>query len=379
MYRIFYAEKDTTLYERFTEKNAGIDQILELTKNASGSRVDGKIRGETFNSRILIDFGSELNVLKSAIDNGSIPPIGNSLNSASAYLSLKSSDASDLLQKYTLEAFPISQSWSNGQGYAHDLPQSTNGASWYYRDSADQATYWATGSGVSNWFPGVTNNIGGGVWITGSTYHASESFDNQIPDIRMDVTDIVKHWVDGDIPNYGFIVKRTNLDEKSGDSAGSIKFFGRESHTVFIPKLEITWDDSAITTDLSEITDELIIPYFKNIKSKYRTSEIARFRIGVRSEFPTRTYSTASFYLGDQILPVSSSYAVHDYETNEIIIPFTNNWALSHTKISSDSNGNYIDLRMDAFLPERYYKILLKCERSNDIRIFDEFYFKVVS
>ena len=62
MYRIFYAERDTTLYERFPELNSGIDQILELTKNASGSRVDDLVRGETFNTRILIDFGSELTV-----------------------------------------------------------------------------------------------------------------------------------------------------------------------------------------------------------------------------------------------------------------------------------------------------------------------------
>ena len=82
MYRIFYAEKDTTLYERFPDRNAGIDQILELTKNASGSLVDGKVRGETFNTRILIDFGSEITTLKSAIASGKVPPIGNSENSA---------------------------------------------------------------------------------------------------------------------------------------------------------------------------------------------------------------------------------------------------------------------------------------------------------
>ena len=44
MYRIYYAEKDTTLYERFPEQNTGIDEILELTKNASGSKIEGKIR-----------------------------------------------------------------------------------------------------------------------------------------------------------------------------------------------------------------------------------------------------------------------------------------------------------------------------------------------
>ncbi len=379
MYRIFYAERDTTLYERFPELNSGIDQILELTKNVSGSRVEGIIRGETFNTRILLDFGSELTVLKNAITDGTIPPIGNLYPSASVFLTLRSSDATDLLQQYTLKAFPVSESWNNGQGYAHDIPQSSIGASWYFRDSKDLATYWNSGSAHSKGnSSGVTRQLGGGAWITGSTYESSQSFQNQIPDIRMNVTDIVKHWVDEDIDNNGFIIKRSETDEISGDLAGSIKFFGRESHTIFVPKLEVAWDDHT-TGSLSEISDELIIPYFKNIKSEYRTSEIARFRIGVRSEFPTRTYSTASFYIGNDILPVSSSYGIFDYETNEPIIPFDTSWGKSRTKINSDDTGNYFDLRMDAFLPERYYKIILKCERSTDIRMFDEFYFKVVS
>ena len=38
MYRIFYAERDTTLREAHSEQNTGIDEILELTKVASGSR-----------------------------------------------------------------------------------------------------------------------------------------------------------------------------------------------------------------------------------------------------------------------------------------------------------------------------------------------------
>ena len=32
MIRIYYAEKDTTLYEKYPTQNTGIDQILELTK-----------------------------------------------------------------------------------------------------------------------------------------------------------------------------------------------------------------------------------------------------------------------------------------------------------------------------------------------------------
>ena len=63
MNRIYYAERDTTLVERHPEQNTGVDEILELTKDTSGSRAfengsDLGIQSKTFNSRILIDFGS---------------------------------------------------------------------------------------------------------------------------------------------------------------------------------------------------------------------------------------------------------------------------------------------------------------------------------
>ena len=75
MYRIFYAERDTTLYERYPKQNTGIDQILELTKVASGSKLNGIIQSKTYNSRFIIDFGTELTTLSSSIVNGDIPDV----------------------------------------------------------------------------------------------------------------------------------------------------------------------------------------------------------------------------------------------------------------------------------------------------------------
>ena len=53
-------------------------------------------------------------------------------------------------------------------------------------------------------------------------------------------------------------------------------------------------------------------------------------------------------------------------------------WGASKTKISNDANGSFFDLRMDSFLPERFYKIRLTCRRSYDTQTFDDFHFKVV-
>ena len=315
MYRIFYAERDTTIYERYPKQNTGIDQILELTKIASGSKLNGIIQNNTYNSRFLIDFGSGINTISSSILAGDIPDIvlGHPA-SASAYLVLRAADATDLLHSYTIKAYPVSQ-----------------------------------------------------------------SFTNESPDIRMNVTDIVQHWLSGSIDNNGFMIKRTTSDETSGEVMGKLQFFGRETHTIFQPRLEILWDNTTSGSEAlaTEITGDTIVPYVKNIKSEYRTSEIAKFRVGVRPEFPTKTYQTASFYLTGERLPTSSYYSILDSVTNETIMPFD----ITGSRIDHDANGSFFKLRMDSFMPERYYKIMLKVERDggDDIQTFDDFYFKVVN
>ena len=384
MYRIFYAERDTTLYEKYPKQNTGIDQILEITKIVSGSRLNGAIQANTYNTRVLIDFGAEITKLATAQSNGEIPAWNNSNStSASAYLRLHAAEATDLLHTYSIKAFPVSESWQNGNGSFGDEPINKVGASWYYRSGdggGSDYIAWLTGSAHSNGQMGTTEkDNGGGTWITGSQFEASQSFQNESPDLRINVTDIVKLWTDGGITNNGFIIKRPYTDEISGENLGSLKFFGRETHTIYVPKLEVCWDDKTSTGTKSEISSDTYIPYIKNIKSEYRTTEIAKFRIGVRPEFPTRSYSTASFYLTGERLPVSSSYSILDSVTNETVIPFTNVFSDSKTKISDDSNGSFFKLRMDSFMPERYYKIMLKCERADDVQTFDDFYFKVVN
>ena len=266
-----------------------------------------------------------------------------------------------------------------------DSPIQKYGTSWYYRSSDDIADQWKTGSAHSVGQMGSTETlIGGGTWITGSGYEASQSFQNESPDLKIDVTDIVSKWADDSLTNNGFIVKRPHTDEISGEVLGKLQFFGRESHTIYVPRLEVCWDDSSMATSAG-ISSKTYIPYIKNIKSEYRTSDIARFYIGCRPEFPSKTYSTSSFYMTNDRLPISSSYEIIDSVTNDIIIQDETEWGNSTTKISNyeqDANPaddvNFFDLRMDSFMPERYYKIKLTCRRSNDTQTFDDFYFKVV-
>lgn len=380
MYHLYYPERDTTIYERYPEKNTGIDPILDLIKHASGSLFERQIQGANYNSRFLLDFGSQITAIRNAIAAGDIPPIGpKSQNSASVYLNIRAAQATDLPIDYTIYAFPISESWTNGNGRFDNVPDISNGASWYYRDNNNQATFWKTGSAHSKNDFSNTTTLGGGTWITGSGYEASQSFTYEEPDVRMDVTNIVKRWVDGTIPSHGFIIKRSRADENSYDVLGTINFYGLDTHTIYIPRLEVAWNDSVLTGtgSKSEISDSIFIPYITNIRNEYRETERAIFRIGARPEFPTKTYATSSNYLIDYRLPTSSYYSIQDAVTMETIIPFDTD----ATQISCDDKGSFFKLRLNTFQPERYYKIVLKVERDggDDVQVFSEgFYFKVV-
>ena len=66
--------------------------------------------------------------------------------------------------------------------------------------------------------------------------YASQSFEYETDDMRMDVTPIVNKWLDETYPNEGFIIKRSgsigntdeNTDEGSQDRLGDFKFFSRQ-------------------------------------------------------------------------------------------------------------------------------------------------------
>ena len=391
MYRIYYAERDTTLYEKYSERNTGVDEILELSKIVSGTRAfegdtDLGVQANTYNTRILLDFGSEITALSQSVVSGDIPSLSNGhITSASIFLNLHATEATDLLQSYDIKVYPVSESWDNGRGTFSDAPEARIGSSWKYKSGDAKALSgisWNTSSAHSgNTSPGTTVAEGGGSWTTGSGFEASQSFQNQSPDIRINVTDIVQKWLDESTSNNGFIIKRPYADEIDGENRGTIKFFGRESHTIFVPRLEVCWDD-VVNTDGSattQVTSNTYVPYFKNVKAEYRTSEIARFRLGVRPEFPTKSYTTSSFYLTTDRLPNSSSYEVIDTITNDVIIKDEKLFSDSTTRIAYDASGNYFDLRMDSFMPERYYKIKLTCRRTYDTQTFDDFYFKVVN
>ena len=116
VYRIF-PENDTFIYTEDIQGNAGRDEVLEL----GGYPVAGV--GQT--SRMLFKF----NTLE--VQNAINSKVGQSSFNANLHVSLAS--GYELPHSYTIEAYPLVDSWVNGVGKFGDMPTDKSGASWIYR------------------------------------------------------------------------------------------------------------------------------------------------------------------------------------------------------------------------------------------------------
>ena len=347
MHYFEYAEKDTTLYSRSGSQNTGRDEILEVTKDVSAAGGVGGI------SRVLIKF--DTTYISSSIAKSLIP----SSSYTKFYLNLKDANSRGLNVNQILYSYPVSQSWDSGFGRADDFPPIDDGASYFYRDNGTTRTQW-TGS--------ITGS--GGVWY--EQYKASQSFNNEPSDVRMDVTNIVWRWIHGDIPKDGFIVKRsgsigntdTTQDEGSSKALGTFSFFSRETHTIYQPTLEAVWDDSKwVTGSLEYLTPtelEDVVLHPRSYRDSYKEDSKVKLRIVGRPLYPEKTFSaTAGYSTGyntAKMLPSGSTfYQVVDAYTDDIVIPYG-----SGSLVSCDSTGNYFNLDMKSLLADRFYRIEYK-------------------
>lgn len=387
MIKTLYAERDATIYERTESLNTGLDPILELSHELVGS-------SSRYNSRILLKF--DMDGLKSDVDNGKIS------QNAKYYLSLKTVEAREIPQEYTIYAYPISGSWTNGTGKYTNTPIITDGVSWKYRKSKISGIEWDippvtasyewdevsdTWVGLNDFWSNPTANVtssyftreGGGTWWDYDYLECTQSFSFQTSDVYMDVTQIINKWITGSgrFENDGMLLKFSNDIESSIDTVRSLKFFGTDSNTIYVPRLHVVWDDSSFSTgSLTQVSDENLVINLK-IKKAYSETEKAKIRIYANSRYPQKTYTTQSYYIQNYYLPSSSYYEIRDAHTDEVILPFHK----TGSKISCDSDGNYFYLWMDSFQPERYYRILIKTETDggNTVQIFDNnYYFKVI-
>lgn len=310
-------------------------------------------------------------------------------------LNLKACGLRNLPLDYTIYAYPISQSWQNGNGrYADD--GSDYGISWNYREYLNNKSWYGSENvGIypqvdylknSNYASASWQNQGGTwyysvpasysdkpKWIcTSSAFPSlqntslicSQSFSyGQQSDIKMDITQIVRSWLCGCIPNEGLILLTSfEIDTPPlQNTNGLLQFFGKETNTIYSPYIDIAWDDSVFNTgSLSPVTGSIenliTLNYLKN---SYKVGSVPKIFVFARDRYPLKQFNKAyqqPSAITPKYLPAESYYMIKDAESEEVLIDFG-----EYNKLSCDaSKGNYFVLNTEGLPQERYLKIIIK-------------------
>lgn len=343
MYYFITASKDASIYLQQPTQNTGLDEILEVSKTYYGNLKDV--------AHSLIKFNTT--ELSNSITSGDV-------TMSSAELILRECESNEIPLDYTIYAYQVSQSWDMGIGTRFD-EITTDGVSWNKRTTTDN---WL-GNGFASGTTGSFNGKGG-TWYTGSA--ASQSFNYQSSDIKMNVFDSMDNWLSGSIPNEGWILKHSSAVENDTDDYGQLKFFSKETNTIYQPKVRIGWDDSSFATgSLTELTADDIHVTFKRLKTRYKRGSKPEIRVFGREKYPLKTYTNQYSYTDVKYLPSTTYYQVKDVITDEVIVPFGN-----YTKVSCDSNGNYFKLNLTNWEYNRDYYIEIKVERDGVIEYFED-------
>ena len=343
--------------ESFKDQNFGRDQILEVKKEFYNSSFN-------YPTRALVNFsGTEFTELSKSVSDGTIP------SDAKYYLRLYEAEGNAELNdtSYRLAIQPISQSWKEGSGKFGDNPKNTDGCSWENRTNpiGGTATAWAD------------------VGVTVLTVSASaQNFENESPDINVEVTNMVNMWLESREENYGMLIRFNSTQETDSTHFGHLKFFSRNTHTIYSPKLEVRWDDhlpctGSNTGSLTQITSSGLADnflYIQGLREEYKVGERVKFRIGARKRYIQKTFTNSVQTVTGSFIPESSgSYAIKDVATDEFIVPFEDFQGTSYTKLSCDSDSNYFIQYLDGFYPDRVYKIQLKLKYDDgQEQVFDD-------
>ena len=344
-YYFLTASKDASVYLQQPNQNTGLDEILEISKVYYGNIKDV--------SHTLLKF--DVGYISASISN-------NSISMSAAELILKETKSEEIPLEYTIYANPISGSWEMGTGTRFDNI-STQGVTWNYREG-DSSLEWLENNFATNTTASI-NNGGGGTWYT--TYNASQTFSYQTTDINMNVISLLRAFISSSVINDGIILKYSTENESDTADYGILKFFSKETHTIYQPKIRIGWDDSVFSTgSLAALTATDIKVGVTNLKKEYKVGTIAKIQIFGRELYPVKTFSDTFGYSTSKYLPTTTYYQIKDFASNDIIIPFSN-----YSKVSCDSNGNYIKVNFSNWEANRVYKIEFKIDNNGIVEYFD--------
>lgn len=341
-------------------------------------------------SRTLIKF--DLTELSKSVSDNNI-----SGSNIKFTLNLKACGSRNLPLNYSIYAYPVSQSWNNGNGRYAD-GGSQLGSSWLYRNYDGNGLWY--GNSISNSYQQVnylTNpSYGsasfqnqGGTWyysvpatytnkpqwfcsssaytpLANQSLICSQSFSyGQQSDVTMDITKIVRGWLCGCVPNQGLMLL-SSLEISTPPlqpTNGLLQFFSKETNTIYSPYIDVAWDDSVFNTgSLDPVTGSIQNLITLNyLKEAYKAGSLPKIFVFARDRYPLKNFQKAyqqPSMVTPKYLPTSSYYMIKDAESEEVLVGFD-----QYTKLSCDPNqGNYFKLQTTGLPQERYLKIFIKSE-----------------
>ena len=322
-------------------KNEGKDEVLEI-----GEYEDELL--ERREKRILINFPQQeiLNIL------------ANITSSYSATLNLKHCWVRGEVYPRVFQISSISGSWTEGTGKKYNPVgvygstsqerweeqgiQSTTGVTWVSR----------TGAADELW------NTPGGDFHSSSVTSIYPVSEDEL-DFSINITSLLSGSLDG------FLIQ---LQDTGSMDSYLHSFYGRNTHTIYEPYLEIGWRDQEWVTDRPSLpsSKDFSISLTPQLSTLYPDQEQTLY-LNPRVKYPVRTFSTSSLYLQKYTLPSSSMWRIVEDETGVPLIDFHSEYTLVH----SNENGNYMKFNTNILSPERYYRVEVKVEEGGVSKIVD--------
>ena len=175
------------------------------------------------------------------------------------------------------------------------------------------------GDGTAEW------TTEGGDYYTDIKYgQLTASFDTGTEDIELDISDLVEvGWLDGDISNYGLMLKFPEHTETAISSSYTKRFFSRESEFFYKrPVIEARWD-SAIKDDRGSFYLSSSLASSENINNlylyNYIRGQMKTIDIPSGKSLVVKLYSGSSGPSGDALqiknINNTSQYSVSANET----------------------------------------------------------------
>ena len=204
----------------------------------------------------------------------------------------------------------------------------------------------------------VLNALLGGT--TGSLI-ATQSFDWKPEDVRINITGQVRAWMTSSV-NNGLLIKIPVADEESNTVNTNVRFFSRNTHTIYPPTIEAVWNTQTMSVapncGLSLAPEEIEI-FVTNMRPEMISGSVHRIRLGVRNANTVKSFgNVATRFKTGFFLPSGSHIGIQDAATKAFVVPFD-----TGSLLSADNTGSYFDLKIENMYIQRSYKILVRIEK----------------